>query len=270
MLRQAGCGFLLSSNTNFPAPTVRRGPRGLSTTVLAGQNDEDLARVLLHYRRRRETAEDGEVRSMVAADLETWIRAISFAPIFVSSVIGFGLALWKWRQLRQPDMPPGAALGRLCDMLRAGDLEGARALTRADPSRTARLIRPLLGLAGHATTKLAARAEQTGAQLARELEYGLGALGLIATLGPLFGLLGTVIGITVVFNRLASTGGLANPQMLAGGIGTALHTTIAGLLVGVLALISHRYLAAQVDRLVGTLETVAAEVVDLCGEEYGG
>ncbi len=203
--------------------------------------------------------------SLTDVDLETWIRIVSFAPIIVCSVVGFGLALWKWRQLRKPHLPPAGALTRLHQLVRAHDVDGAVALTQSDPSRTARLIRPLLSLAGQATTRLTARAGQIGAQLVRELEYGLGALGLIATLGPLFGLLGTVVGITVVFNRLASTGGFATPQQLAGGIGTALHTTIAGLIVGVLAMVSHRYLAARVDRLVAQLEVVGAELVDLLG-----
>jgi biopolymer transport protein ExbB len=207
---------------------------------------------------------------LMSVDLETWIRILSFAPIFVCSVVGFGLALWKWHQLREPNLPANVALARLRQLVKARDLEGAMALVGNDRSRTVRLIRPLLALAGHATARLTARAGQVGAQLVRELEHGLGALGLIATLGPLFGLLGTVVGITVVFNRLASTGGLASPQQLAGGIGTALHTTIAGLIVGVLALVSHRYLAAWVDRLVGQIETIGAEMVDLLGRHEDG
>ncbi|MDP6582451.1 MAG: hypothetical protein QF681_17500, partial [Vicinamibacterales bacterium] len=115
--------------------------------------------------------------NLAAIDLETWIRGLSFAPIFVCSVIGFGLTLWKWRQLRQPHLPPAEALERLHALVRARDLEGAFTLIRDDPSRTVRLIRPLLGLAGHASTRLAARAGQTGAKLVGELEFGLGALG---------------------------------------------------------------------------------------------
>ena len=195
-------------------------------------------------------------------ELEFWIRSVSFTPIAICSVIGLGVTIWKWRQLRQPNLP-ASGLTRIHQLIRDGDLPQALALTRGDGARTSRLITELLQRAGHATARLTERANQTGVRLARELEYGLGTLTLIATLGPLFGLLGTVVGITLVFERMASTGGLATTQQLAGGIGTALHTTIAGLVVGILALVSHRYLAAQVDERVGQLESVGAEVVDL-------
>lgn len=197
-----------------------------------------------------------------AAEVETWIRGLSFAPIVLCSVAGFAVTLWKWQQLRRADFPPADALTRLYGLLDTGDLSGALAVVASDPSRSARIVRSLLPLAGRASDRLDARAGQVGGEVARELEYGLGALGMIATMGPLFGLLGTVVGITVVFNRLAGSAGLSSPQQLAGGIGTALHTTIAGLLVGVAALVSHRYLAARVDQRIGQLETVATDAVE--------
>ena len=102
-----------------------------------------------------------------------------------------------------------------------------------------------------------------GAQLAAEIEYGLGGLALLTALGPLLGLLGTVVGIVIVFNRLAASGGVATAQELAGGIGTALLTTIAGLCVGILALVVHRLLSARADHRVAELETFGLLVVDL-------
>jgi biopolymer transport protein ExbB len=200
--------------------------------------------------------------SLTAADVETWIRVLSFVPIALCSVAGFAVALWKWQQLRRADFPSPAGLTRLYELLDTGDLSGALALVASDPSRAARIIRSLLPLAGRASARLDARAGQAGGEMARELEYGLGVLGMIATLGPLFGLLGTVVGITVVFNRLAGSAGLSSPQQLAGGIGTALHTTIAGLLVGVAARVSQREFAARGDQRIGQLETVATDSVE--------
>lgn len=200
--------------------------------------------------------------SLSDGTLEIWIRWISFAPIVACSVVGFALALWKHHQLGRPNLLPRPVFAKLCDRLQRRDVEGASTLVGSDASRAARLIEPLLPLADQDPARVAARAGQLGAAQARELEHGLGALALVATLGPLFGLLGTVVGITVVFDRLAGTAGLATPQQLAGGIGTALYTTIAGLVVGVLALVTHRYLASRVDRLVGELEAVATEMVD--------
>lgn len=199
---------------------------------------------------------------LAAGDIEAWVRVLSFLPIVLCSVVGFGMTLWKWQQLRRPFLPSPAGLARLYEALDADDLGEAHALVRSDGSRASRIVGSLLPLAGRSSTRLDARAAQAGAEVARELEYGLGALGLIATLGPLFGLFGTVVGITVVFNRLAGSAGLSSPHELAGGIGTALHTTIAGLIVGVLALVFQRYFSARVESLVGELENLATDSVE--------
>ncbi len=146
------------------------------------------------------------------------------------------------------------------------DYAKAIELCSSEPSWSLRLATALLQRAGAGRAALKDRAELVGRQAVRELEYGLGGLAIIATLGPLFGLLGTVIGIVIVFNQLTATAGLATPEQLAGGIGTALHTTVAGLVVGVLALVSHRMIAARADRIAAELEETALEVIDgVCG-----
>ncbi len=101
----------------------------------------------------------------------------------------------------------------------------------------------------------------------RRLDYGLGAIALIATFGPLFGLLGTVIGIAIVFDRLAGAGGVVSPGQLAGGIGTALYTTIAGLIVGIFALVTHRWLTTLEDEAVWQLEGIGQELIASIGEK---
>jgi hypothetical protein len=87
---------------------------------------------------------------LTAADVETWVRVLSFVPIALCSVAGFAVALWKWQQLRRSDFPSPAGLTRLYELLDTGDLSGALALVAFDPSRAARIIRSLLPLAGRA------------------------------------------------------------------------------------------------------------------------
>lgn len=89
---------------------------------------------------------------------------------------------------------------------------------------------------------------------------------MLTALGPLFGLLGTVIGIVLVFNRLATSDGMATPEDLAGGIGTELYTTIAGLIVGILALVAQRYLESRADQRVRQLEAFGTRMVKLFDE----
>jgi biopolymer transport protein ExbB len=143
----------------------------------------------------------------------------------------------------------------------------AQALIQGDEARISQIVTVVLGNAGRSREVIGDRARRKGRQLATGLEYGMGGLALIATLGPLLGLFGTVVGIALVFQKLAALQGVASPQELAGGIGTALYTTIAGLIVGMLALVVHRYFAARIDRAMAELEAETAALVDqACGE----
>jgi len=95
--------------------------------------------------------------------------------------------------------------------------------------------------------------EDVGRHAVHELERYLNALGTIAAISPLMGLLGTVIGMIKVFAAITASG-VGNPGVLAGGISEALITTAAGLSVAIPALIAYRYLRARVEALVVQME----------------
>lgn len=195
-------------------------------------------------------------------DLETWIMWLTFAPLLGASVVGFALTLDMLVQLRRRNLLADEVREDFWRYVDGGELGKALNVALTRPSRAARIADALLTHASRRTDLLKERAIQTGAQIARELDGRLGGLALIATLGPLFGLFGTVVGIVLVFNRLAATEGVATPQQLAGGISTALYTTIAGLVIGILALVFHRYFSARVDRRVSELEGFGLDLVD--------
>ncbi len=102
--------------------------------------------------------------------------------------------------------------------------------------------------------------EEEGRQVVHELERYLNTLGTIAAITPLLGLLGTVIGMIKVFAAITDAG-VGNPAVLAGGISEALITTAAGLSVAIPALMFHRYLSGQVDKLVVQMEEQALKMV---------
>ncbi|MGA0001895.1 MAG: MotA/TolQ/ExbB proton channel family protein, partial [Steroidobacteraceae bacterium] len=102
--------------------------------------------------------------------------------------------------------------------------------------------------------------EATGRHVVHELERFLDALGTIAAITPLLGLLGTVTGMISAFDAI-TVQGVGDPQVLSGGIGEALITTATGLIVAIPALIAHRYLRARVDRLVVDMEKEAMKLV---------
>jgi biopolymer transport protein ExbB len=105
------------------------------------------------------------------------------------------------------------------------------------------------------------RLEDTGRHVVHELERFLDALGTIAAVTPLLGLLGTVTGIIKAFNAI-NAGGMGDPRMLSGGIAEALITTAAGLCVAIPALVGYRFLRRRVDWLVVQMEKDAIELTD--------
>lgn len=103
--------------------------------------------------------------------------------------------------------------------------------------------------------------EDTGRHVVHELERFIGTLGTIASLSPLMGLLGTVMGMIRTFNAI-TTAGIGNPASLAGGIAEALITTAAGLTVAIPALLAYKYLRARVQALVVQMEKEAMKLVE--------
>lgn len=104
--------------------------------------------------------------------------------------------------------------------------------------------------------------EEVGGHVTHELGRYLNALGTIAAVTPLLGLLGTVIGMISVFTNI-TTVGVGNPAQLAGGISQALITTAGGLMVAIPSLMFHRYFRAKVDGLVVDMEKESLKLVDV-------
>ncbi len=105
-------------------------------------------------------------------------------------------------------------------------------------------------------------AKKQFANLERFIPY----VGIIASISPLLGLLGTVTGMIQVFSKLAdeyAAGAHANPGMLAGGIWEALLTTAAGLCVAIPAFLLHRILSSKLDSVWLNLESASTEIVDI-------
>ena len=104
--------------------------------------------------------------------------------------------------------------------------------------------------------------EERGREVVHELERFLNPLGTIASISPLLGLLGTVVGMIKVFTAL-TTHGVGNPAVLANGISQAMITTAAGLSVAIVSLIFYRYFRRRVDSIVVEIEREAIKMVDV-------
>jgi biopolymer transport protein ExbB len=99
-----------------------------------------------------------------------------------------------------------------------------------------------------------------------KLEKGLPTLATVAGGAPMIGFLGTVIGMVQAFQQMSTAGNNINVGQLSGGIYTALITTVAGLIVGIMAYFAYNILVARVDKVINNMEAGASEFIDLLNE----
>lgn len=203
---------------------------------------------------------------------QSWATIFSFLQnggpsiwaIALLSVITLALIMWKtYRMVLLGAWTGGARVSRAVDLWTAGqelqavDLLNKRRTMRAVLTRSAMIARldPSLDDDGaQAETQRVARA-----QLARA-KSGLRPLELIATIAPLLGLLGTVLGMIAAFQALQDAGSRADPADLAGGIWEALLTTAAGMAVAIPASMALTWFESIVDRLRLNMEDAATKV----------
>jgi biopolymer transport protein ExbB len=186
-------------------------------------------------------------------------------PILLCSVVATAIIIERAIALRRTRvMPP-----RLVHALRIASqgssvnaVEGLMRLSSASP--LGRILRA--GIANYYLGRDAVKEslEDAGRQVVHELELHLNALGTIAAITPLLGLLGTVIGMIEVFNVISQQG-TGNAELLADGISKALVTTAGGLSIAIPSLLFYRYFRGLVDELIIKIEEEALRLVDLVG-----
>jgi biopolymer transport protein ExbB len=183
--------------------------------------------------------------------------------ILACSVIGLTVIIDRYIVIRKAKINVPAFMVRIRGMLKKKDVTGAISYCMEEKSPVANIIRK--GLTkyklGHERVKEAI--ENAGRQEISKLEKGLAVLASISGIAPLLGFLGTVTGMITAFMTIEDLAGSANPSDLAGGIWEALLTTAFGLIVGIPALAFYNYFISAVKKLVGDMETVANDVVDI-------
>ena len=187
-------------------------------------------------------------------------------PIGVASIVGLAALLERIIALREARIfPTGFAveIDELCRQERWGDVI---ALCRKNESAAARVAAAALESRGQARGFIKERLEEVGRREAADLERYSAVLGTVASIAPLLGLLGTVWGMILTFDVI-QTQGIGVVASLAGGISQALISTMAGLTVGIPALVGHRWVLARADRLVLMLEDLGLMVLEhICPE----
>lgn len=155
---------------------------------------------------------------------------------------------------------------RIRDYIHEGEIESAYNLCKKTNTPYSRLIAKGISRIGRPVNDILAAVENTGNIEIADLSKGLPWLATTAAGAPMLGFLGTVIGMVEAFYAIAAEGNSANIATFSSGIYTALVTTVAGLVVGVIALFAYNYLVARINSVMNLLESKSMEFMDLLNE----
>lgn len=190
-------------------------------------------------------------------------------PILLCSVIAMAIIAERFWTLQRKRITPSNLVVQVWQWAKSGNLDEDRIRALRKSSPLGRIL--AAGLANRNSSReiMKESIEDVGRHVVHDLDRYLNALGTIASITPLLGLLGTVIGMIKVF-AVITTQGVGDPGVLAGGISEALITTAAGLTVAIPTLMFHRYFRGHVDELVVTMEQEALKMVEaIHGPEEG-
>nr|CAA6815996.1 MAG: MotA/TolQ/ExbB proton channel family protein [uncultured Thiotrichaceae bacterium] len=190
-------------------------------------------------------------------------------PIILSSVIAMAIIIERLLSLRVGKVIPASDIQRARELAASGNVTDAHLAELHDGSVVGSVLST--GLSNRAAPRhvLKENLEEAGRHAVHKLERYLNALGTIASITPLMGLLGTVLGMITAFSKITQVG-VGDPASVAGGISQALFTTAAGIFVAIVAMIFHRYFKGKVDNYVIGMEQEAVKLIEIVNQNKTG
>jgi biopolymer transport protein ExbB len=182
-------------------------------------------------------------------------------PIILCSIAVIAISVERYWTLNPSKIAPKHLLAQVWGWIKNNQLDGSKLKELKQSSELGRVLAAGLSNSRHGREVMKDSIQEAANQVIHDMERYVGALGTIAAIAPLLGLLGTVLGMIKVFTAIMLQG-TGNAGVLAGGISEALVTTAAGLCVAIPAMMAHRYFVRRVDALVVNMEQEAVKLVD--------
>ena len=182
--------------------------------------------------------------------------------ILVCSLVALTIIFERMLTLRKEKIAPSSLGKQVIDLYVTGQVTEDRIAVIKQHSPLGSIFAAGLSNISHGKDDMREALEEAGKQVVHKMGRYLNTLGTIASITPLVGLLGTVIGMIKVFTAITAVG-VGDPTVLSGGISEALITTAAGLSVGIPCLMLYRYFRSRIDELTVLLEQQALGLVDV-------
>lgn len=187
-------------------------------------------------------------------------------PLILLSFVTIYLFSMKWWAIKKASVLNKDLMDNVKANIAKGNFKGAIELCQQENTPIARMIAKGVTRLGRPLQDIQTAVENVGSIEIASLEKGLPMMATIAGGAPMIGFLGTVMGMVQAFFNMAQAGSNIDITLLSGGIYTAMVTTVAGLIVGIMAYFGYNFLTAKVSNLVTKMEHTTMDFIDMVGE----
>ena len=191
---------------------------------------------------------------------------IIISLLFVLLGVGLYIYFERYFAIKSASKIDENFMNQIKDFVSNGKLEAADALCKSKNTPTARLIGKGISRIGKPLDDINTAIETAGKLEVYQLEKNVSVLATIAGAAPMIGFLGTVIGMIIAIHEIANAGGQIDIKMLSDGLYTAMTTTVAGLIVGIIAYVTYNHFVVRTDKVVYQMEAKSVEFLDLLNE----
>lgn len=187
-------------------------------------------------------------------------------PLFLLSIVTIYIFSMKWWAINKASKVDKNFMDQVRELVQDGKPKAALALCNDTDTPVARLVAKGVERIGRPLQDIQIAVENVGTVETSKLEKGLPMLATIAGGGPMIGFLGTVMGMVQAFFNMAQAGSNIDITLLSGGIYTAMVTTVAGLIVGIMAFFGYNFLTSRVSDVVFQMQSTTVEFLDMLQE----
>lgn len=192
--------------------------------------------------------------------------AIIMITLLVLSIIAVYIIIERFLAIKKASKEDANFMNQIKDFILDGKIDAAKSICKSNNSPIAKMIEKGISRIGKPLSDIGTAIETTGKLELNKLEKNLSTLATISGAAPMIGFLGTVIGMILVFHKMSTGGGGVDLGTLSDGIFTAMVTTVAGLIVGIIAFIGYNTLVAKVEKIVFVMEARTTEFLDILHE----
>jgi len=186
---------------------------------------------------------------------------ILMIPLALCSILAVAIFVERFLAIRKAGNISNDFMSRIREKISEGSIMGAQSLCKSYDGALPRMINKGISRIGKPMDHIEKSMEAAGKLEVYQMEKNMGILSTISAIAPMFGFLGTIAGMIILFFNIQHQG--FSLEHIAGGIYTKMVTSAVGLIIGLLAYVAHNYLSAQINKNVNKMEAGSVEFLDI-------